>query len=413
MQDLNQKLKKIYGERLLLRQKERYDYALECFKKLYPKHHKIHFYSSPGRTEIGGNHTDHQNGRVLAAAINLDIIAVVSQNNSHTIRIHSEGFDLKNIDLNDLTMKQNELGSSEALIRGIASKFKDLHYRIGGFDAFIISDVLKGSGLSSSAAFENLIGTVLNYEFNEAKIEATQIAFISQYAENVYFGKSCGLMDQMASAVGGFSFMDFKNPHKPFIEKIDFDFSKSGYFLCVVDTKGDHTNLSPDYICITEDMKLVAKAFGKEVLREVDEEVFFNHIAKLKEKIHSRALLRAIHFFKDNQNAFDEATSLKNKDFESFKKLIKDSGNSSFKFLQNIFSLAKPLEQNIALALALSERILKDRGASRVHGGGFAGTIQAFVPYELVQEYEEKMKKVFGDDSCYVLHIRNAGAVKL
>lgn len=413
MEELTQKLKNIYEERLLAKQKQRYLKALECFKKLYPKANKFSFYSSPGRTEIGGNHTDHQHGMVLAAAVNLDIIAVVAPNDSNSICINSEGFNLKKIKLNDLAINPNEIGSSESLVRGIASKFKDLNYNIGGFDAYINSEVLIGSGLSSSAAFENLISTILNYEFNNAKIPATEIALISQYAENAYFGKSCGLMDQMASAVGGFSFMDFKNPNKPLIEKINFEFEKSKYFLCVVNTKANHTDLTSDYISITQDMKLVAQAFGKEVLREVDEKDFYDNIAKLREKIHDRALLRAIHFFKDNKNAFEEAKALKNKDFETFKKLIKSSGDSSFKFLQNIFSLSKPLEQNLALALALSEKILKHRGVSRVHGGGFAGTIQAFVPYELVKDYEENMKKVFGEDSCYVLSIRKYGATKL
>ncbi|TKX28466.1 galactokinase [Campylobacter estrildidarum] len=413
MQELNQGLKKIYGEKLLDQQKQRYLKALEHFKKLYPKHSHFSFYSSPGRTEIGGNHTDHQHGMVLAGAVNLDIIAVVAPNHKNTICINSEGFNLKEIDLNNITLDQSEFETSEALIKGICSKFKELDYNIQGFDAYITSDVLKGSGLSSSAAFENLIGTILNYEFNNSKIPPTQIAQISQYAENVYFGKSCGLMDQMASALGGFSFMDFKNPQNPFVEKINFDFQKSNYFLCIVNTKGNHADLTSDYASITQEMQLVAKAFDKKVLREVDEKDFFDNIAKLREKIHDRALLRAIHFFKDNQNAFKEAEALKNNDFERFKNLVKNSGDSSFKFLQNIFSLSKPLEQNLALALALSERILKDKGVCRVHGGGFAGTIQAFVPYELVKEYETNMKKVFGEDSCYMLNIRNAGAIKL
>ncbi|MBZ7939737.1 galactokinase [Campylobacter sp. W0014] len=413
MQKLNQNLKKIYKEESLVYQEQRYLKALETFKKLYPKHNDFSFYSSPGRTEIGGNHTDHQHGMVLAATVNLDIIAVVAPNNSDSICINSEGFNLKEIKLNDLTFNPNEIGSSEALIKGICSKFKNLNYNVKGFDAYATSDVLKGSGLSSSAAFENLIGTILNYEFNNADISATQIALISQYAENVYFGKACGLMDQMASAIGGFSFMDFKEPQKPIVEKINFDFSDYNYFLCIVNTKGDHVDLTSDYTAITEEMQLVAKAFGKKDLREVDEKDFFDNIASLRKQIHDRAILRAIHFFKDNQNALKEAQALKNNDFETFKNLIKDSGNSSFKFLQNIFSLSKPLEQNLALALALSEKILKDEGVSRVHGGGFAGTIQAYVPLKLAQEYEESMKKIFGQDSCHMLNIRNIGATKL
>ncbi|MFB1646670.1 galactokinase [Campylobacter molothri] len=413
MQKLNQNLKKIYKEEFLAQQEQRYLKALEAFKKHYPKHDNFNFYSSPGRTEIGGNHTDHQHGMVLAAAVNLDIIAVAAPNNSDTICINSESFNLKEIKLNNFTFNSNEIGSSEALIKGICSKFKDLGYNVKGFDAYITSDVVKGSGLSSSAAFENLIGTILNYEFNNGNIPPTQIALISQYAENVYFGKSCGLMDQMASAIGGFSFMDFKDPQKPIIEKINFDFSNCNYLLCIVNTKGNHIDLTSDYISITKEMQLVAKAFNKKVLREVNEKDFFNNIASLRTKIHDRAILRAIHFFKDNQNAFKEAQALKNNDFETFKNLIRDSGNSSFKFLQNIFSLSKPLEQNLALALALSEKILKDKGVSRVHGGGFAGTIQAYIPLELVQEYEESMKNIFGQDSCHILNIRNIGVTKL
>ncbi|EOI8763568.1 galactokinase [Campylobacter jejuni] len=268
MQKLNQNLKKIYKEESLVYQEQRYLKALETFKKLYPKHNDFSFYSSPGRTEIGGNRTDHQHGMVLAAAVNLDIIAVVAPNNSDSICINSEGFNLKEIKLNDLAFNPNEIGSSEALIKGICSKFKDLNYNVKGFDAYVTSDVLKGSGLSSLAAFENLIGTILNYEFNNADISATQIALISQYTENVYFGKACGLMDPMASAIGGFSFMDFKDPQKPIVEKINFDFSDCNYLLYIVNTKRDHVNLTLDYTVIIEEMQLVAKAFGKKVLIE-------------------------------------------------------------------------------------------------------------------------------------------------
>ncbi|WP_202975576.1 galactokinase family protein [Campylobacter jejuni] len=268
MQKLNQNLKKIYKEESLVYQEQRYLKALETFKKLYPKHNDFSFHSSPGRTEIGGNRTDHQHGMVLAAAVNLDIIAVVAPNNSDSICINSEGFNLKEIKLNDLAFNPNEIGSSEALIKGICSKFKDLNYNVKGFDAYVTSDVLKGSGLSSLAAFENLIGTILNYEFNNADISATQIALISQYTENVYFGKACGLMDPMASAIGGFSFMDFKDPQKPIVEKINFDFSDCNYLLYIVNTKRDHVNLTLDYTVIIEEMQLVAKAFGKKVLIE-------------------------------------------------------------------------------------------------------------------------------------------------
>lgn len=401
------------NQEILKQQQDRYLNAVNEFKLIFPQHKKVSFFSAPGRTEIGGNHTDHQHGIVLAASVNLDVIAIVALNDSNIIRVQSKGFPMDTIDINNLDIVKEETGKSASIIRGIVSRFNQLGYKIGGFDAYTTSNVLKGSGLSSSAAFENLIGTILNCEFNNCKLSAIEIAIISQYAENVYFGKACGLMDQMASSVGGFSSMDFKDPENPIIEKIDFDFTNSGYSLCVVDTKGNHADLTPDYVAIPTEMKAVANVFSKEVLRQVDEQEFYKNIDKVRQQTSDRAVMRAIHFFNDNKNALEEAVALKNNNFEEFKRLIKSSGNSSFKFLQNIFSCSSPLEQGVGVGLAVSEKILGDKGVCRVHGGGFAGTIQAFVPVDFVNTYKETIENVFGAGSCYVLNIRNIGGTKI
>lgn len=407
--------KTLYGDNnnILEQQKNRYLNAVEEFKEIFPEHSEVSFFSAPGRTEVGGNHTDHQHGIVLAAAVNLDVIAVVALNDSNIVRVKSKGFPMDTIDITNFDIVEEETGHSASIIRGIVSRFNQLGYKIGGFDAYTTSNVLKGSGLSSSAAFENLIGTILNNEFNEGKISAVEIAIISQYAENKYFGKACGLMDQMASSVGGFSSMDFKDPSNPIIEKIDFDFAHSGYNLCVVDTKGNHADLTPDYVAIPTEMKSVAKVFGKEVLREVDKTEFYKNIKEAREKTSDRAVIRAIHFFNENDNALNEAIALKNNDFDLFKSIVRSSGNSSFKFLQNIFSTSCPLEQGVGLGLAISENILCDKGVCRVHGGGFAGTIQAFVPTDFVDTYKKAMENVFGEGSCYVLNIRSVGGTKI
>lgn len=394
-------------------QHTRYQEAIDEFCKLFPQADAIDLYSAPGRTEVGGNHTDHQRGAVLAAAVNLDVIAVASPNQSNIIRIQSKGFRMDVIDLDDLSIQEAEHGHSSGIIRGIAARFKALGFEIGGFDAYTTSNVLKGSGLSSSAAFENLVGTILNHAYNDGKVDAVEIAKISQYSEVHYFGKACGLMDQMASAVGGFASMDFKDPEKPMIRKIDFDFADSGHALCIVDTKGNHADLTPDYVAVPTEMKSVAAYFGKEVLREVNPADFFGQIAKIREQTNDRAVLRAIHFFTDNQTALDEAKALEAGDFDTFKTLIQCSGNSSFKYLQNVFSPAHPHEQGVSIGLALSESVLHGHGVCRVHGGGFAGTIQAFVPTDLVETYRHALEAVFGEGSCYVLNIRSLGAVKV
>lgn len=394
-------------------QHTRYADAIDEFCKLFPVADAIDLYSAPGRTEVGGNHTDHQRGAVLAAAVNLDVIAVASPNQSGIIRIQSKGFRMDVIDLSDLSIQQSEIGRSAGIIRGIAARFKELGLEIGGFDAYTTSSVLKGSGLSSSAAFENLVGTILNHAYNSGKIDAVEIAKISQYSEVHYFGKACGLMDQMASSVGGFASMDFKNPEAPVIRKIDFDFADSGYALCIVDTKGSHADLTPDYVAVPTEMKSVAAYLGKDVLREVDPADFYKHISEIREKTGDRAVLRAMHFFNDNQTALDEAAALEAGDFETFKTLIQSSGNSSFKYLQNVYSPTHAQQQGVSIGLALSESVLHGRGVCRVHGGGFAGTIQAFVPMDLVAGYRDTLEGVFGKGSCYVLNIRPLGGVKV
>jgi galactokinase len=409
------RLSEIYGkdENVIAAQQKRYLNAVEAFEALFPESGPIDLFSAPGRTEVGGNHTDHQRGIVLAAAVNLDVIAVVSFNDTGVIRVKSQGFPMDTVDLSDLAVQKEESGSSAALIRGIASRLHDLGHQIGGFDAYTTSNVLKGSGLSSSAAFENLIGTILNHGYNGGGISPVEIAKISQYAEVHYFGKACGLMDQMVSSVGGFVSIDFKDTEDPKIEKIDFDFADCGYALCIVDTKGNHADLTPEYVAIPTEMKQVAAFFGKEVLRDVDKKEFYGHLPQVRKTVSDRAVLRAIHFLDENQRALDEAKALKENNFEAFKELVRASGNSSFKFLQNIYANSNPSEQGVSLGLAVSEEILGDRGVCRVHGGGFAGTIQNFVPNDLVDTYQKAMENLFGAGSCYVLSIRSLGGIRL
>lgn len=391
----------------------RFKKAIEEFKNIFGKNREFRLFSAPGRTEIGGNHTDHQHGRVLAGSVNLDIIAVVSPNNDNVIRVKSEGYKQNIVDLSDLDVKEKEYNTTLSLIRGISASFKNLGYDIKGFDAYMTSEVLKGSGLSSSAAFEVMIGTIINEMFCEGKETAVKIAQIGQYAENVYFGKPCGLMDQTASSVGGFVTIDFKDNDNPIVEKIDFDFGSCGYSLCIVDTGGNHADLTPDYASVPKEMKSIAKYFGKQVLREVPKEEFYKNITKLREICGDRAILRAAHFYDDDERVPMEVSALKNNDFETFKNLIIESGHSSYMYLQNVYSCINPLEQGISLALLMCEKILKGKGAYRVHGGGFAGTIQAFVPNEMLSEFKEKMENVFGNEKCHVLSIRPVGGIEL
>ena len=312
-----------------------------------------------------------------------------------------------------LEVDEKNFGKSSELIRGILSRFKQLGYNIGGFDATTASKVLSGSGLSSSAAFEVLVCTILNHLYNDGKIDPVVIAQISQYAENVYFGKPCGLLDQMACSVGSFVTIDFNDPSKPIIKKVDFDFASCGHSLCIVDTKGDHSDLTDEYADVRAEMEAVAAFFGKKVLRELDKQTVFENAADIRAAVSDRAVLRAIHFFNDDERVVKEVEALENGDFGQFKKLTIESGRSSYMYNQNVYACSAPLSQPLSLALAVSEELLKGKGAWRVHGGGFAGTIQAFVPNEMLDEYKNTMNTIFGDDACYVLSIRPMGGAKL
>lgn len=394
-------------------QAQRYERAVGEFTARYGTKRDIALYSAPGRTEVGGNHTDHQRGCVLAGSVNLDVIAVCARNGESIIRIKSEGYEMDEINLSVLTPVAEETTHAASLIRGVAARFAQLGLAIGGFDAYTTSNVLKGSGLSSSAAFEVLVGTLLSHCYNGGSVDAVKVAQIGQYAENVFFGKPCGLMDQMASSVGGFVAIDFQNAEHPAVEKVAFDFSACGYALCIVDTGGNHADLTPDYAAIPTEMRAVAACFGKELLREVDERTFYESIAAVRAKTGDRAVLRAMHFFADNACAAAEAKALSTGDFQRFKELVLASGRSSFQCLQNVYSIQSPAEQGLPLALALSERVLAGRGAWRVHGGGFAGTVQAFVPNALLAEYRATLEAAFGAGKCHVLSIRPVGGVRV
>ena len=394
-------------------QRRRYIEAIERFTKIFPDRENVHLFSAPGRTEIGGNHTDHQRGCALGAAVDLDVVAVVAFHDEGVIRLKSEGYGMIEVDLSDLEIHEDEKGKSVAIVRGIAARFAQMGVKIGGFDAYSVSDVLAGSGLSSSAAFETLIGIIIDLQYHNGKTGEIGIAKIGQYAENVYFGKGSGLLDQMVCSVGGFVFLDFKDPEKPIVEKHSFDFAKAGYDLCITDTKGSHSDLTDDYVAVPNEMKQVAAYFGMDVLREVDEKEFFRSIPALRGRCSDRAILRAMHFFGENQRAVAEADALDKDDPERFFALYRQSAASSANLLQNLYSAKKPLEQGIPLALAVSKSVLGNDASVRVHGGGFAGTIQAFVPHEKTEAYRENMEALFGAGSCYLLRIRPVGGVKI
>ncbi len=410
-----EKFELLYGTRAedLARQKKRYLELVSLFEKQFPNREEVSLYSAPGRTEIGGNHTDHQHGCVLAAAVNLDVIAVVVFHNEGVIRLKSTGYPMDTIDLADLEVQPQEKGKAASLIRGVAASFAKLGVKIGGFDAYTTSDVLSGSGLSSSAAFEVLVGTIIDQHYNAGKAGAVEIAKFGQYAENVYFGKASGLMDQMVSSVGGFVCIDFNDPANPGIQKREFDFTKAGYCLCVTDTKGSHAGLTDDYVAIPAEMKAVAAEFGKEYLRDVNEGDFWKAVPALHGKCSDRAIMRAAHFFGENRRAVEEADALEAGNIERFFEVFKESAASSADLLQNLYSPHKPTEQGIPLAIWASRCCLGKDAVVRVHGGGFAGTIQAFVPLDKQPQYSEAMESLFGKGSCYVLRIRPVGGIKL
>ena len=394
-------------------QPDRYSKAMDEFMKAFEGTVPSAVFSAPGRTEVGGNHTDHQHGEVLAASINKDAIAVVSKRSDDKVNVLAEGFGMTNIELSDLTLRDSEKGSTAALIRGVLAGLKENGFNLGGFDAYVTSDVLIGAGLSSSAAFETLIGTIVSGLYNDMTIDPVTIAMIGQSAENRYFGKPCGLMDQTACSVGNLVHIDFEDPAHPVVEKVAFDFSKTDYVLCITDTKGSHADLTDDYASVPAEMKKIASLLGHKVLRPVSIEDILDNIVLLREKAGDRAVLRAIHFVNETDRAHDEAEALKNNDINEFIRLVKTSGDSSFKFLQNVYTNKDVTIQNVSLALAISDTILNPDEASRVHGGGFAGTIQAFVKKENAARYQKYMDKVFGSGSCEILSIRKYGGIRV
>ena len=370
-----------------------------------------HYFSAPGRTEIGGNHTDHQRGRVLAAAVNLDTVAAVRVNGTNSIRIQSKGYPVSVVDLDNLTPVESEINSTPALIRGVAARFAQLGCKVEGFDAYCESTVLPGSGLSSSAAYEVLIGTIINHLFFDGKVSQPEIAQIGQYAENVFFGKPCGLMDQMASAVGNLVTIDFLDKDHPAIEPVNFDFASCGHALCIIDSGADHADLTDEYAAIPGEIKAVAAFFGKEVLTQIDEAEFYANIPALREACGDRAVMRCIHFYQENARVPQQVAALKEGNFEKFLALVKQSGYSSYMYLQNVIPAGYKAHQDVAVALALCEHYLAGRGAYRVHGGGFAGTVQAFVPHDILDAFVAGMDAVLGEGACHVLSIRPQGGV--
>lgn len=396
-------------------QKARFTAALDAFAKLYGEDRDITVYSVSGRTEICGNHTDHNFGKVLAGAIDRDILAIASPNEDGVVRFCSEGYPAAEVDLSLIDDPANfEDGTSAALVAGLAAGFVKEGYSIGGYDAYMTSDVAKGSGISSSAAFEVMIGNILNHLYNDGNVSNVEIAKLSQYAENVFFGKPCGLMDQMACAVGGFVFIDFEKPGEPVIEPIEFSLTEAGYVLCIVNTGGNHADLTPDYAAVPAEMKAVAAALGHTVLRETSYAEVVANIAALRASVGDRAILRALHFFRENERVDAVKAALLARDTDTFLATVSASGSSSHRYLQNVYSNQNPAEQGLTLALCLTEDFLADKpGACRVHGGGFAGTIQVFLPAEYAAQYSEKMNAVFGEGAATVLRIRPLGASKI
>ena len=402
----------------VLAQRERYIKAADEFLSIYGDG-DISLYSVGGRSEISGNHTDHNHGRVIAASVNLDILAVVKKTDDGVIRVKSEGF-AEDVVYPEAINAPDEAKffTSAAIIAGMQKAFLNAGYNVGGFDAYTTSNVLKGSGISSSAAFEVMIGNILNYLYNDGKVSNVEIAKMAQFAENVYFGKPCGLMDQTACAVGGFITIDFADPKNPVIESSDFDLNKAGYALCIVNTGGNHADLNEDYASVPAEMKGVAKKLGVAVLRETSREALDSLLAKdgkaVREELGDRAIMRAYHFFAENERVAAQVEALKAGNIEAFKAGVVASGNSSFKYLQNVYTTKNVSEQGLSLALCITEEFLRGTdGVCRVHGGGFAGTIQAFVPTELTEAYAKKMNGIFGDGACHILSVRKAGACRI
>ncbi len=407
----NNVFRELYGNdpAELKRNAERYTGLLDKFEAEFGNT-DCEFFTSPGRTEIGGNHTDHNYGRVLAGAVNLDNVCVAAKNNTNVIRILSEGYPKFEVDLTYLRPDTREQYTSAALVRGICSRLIELGFNVGGFDACIDGGVPKGSGLSSSASFEVLIGAILSHLFNDDLLDPIQNAIIGQYSENHYFGKPCGLMDQTACAMGGLITIDFEDPSKPVVKKVNFDFVATGFSMVITDTGGNHADLNDEYASLPTDMKAVARELGAKVLRQVTLDQIIEAAPKMRSRVGDRAILRAIHFQGDNQRVVDQVEALEKNDFKSFLGMVTESGFSSFMYNQNVYPVNNVTEQGVSLALALSHLVLKGEGAWRVHGGGFAGTIQAFVPRKLLDKYVATLEHIYGKGSCHALFIRHQGA---
>ncbi len=403
----------LYGEEALESAKRRWIAATETFVSLFGEKENARLCSASGRTELSGNHTDHNHGRVLAAGVQLDTIAVVAARTDNTVCVHSEGYAPLTIDITDLAARENERGTSAALIRGTAARLQEQGAALGGFDAYVTSEVPEGSGLSSSAAYEVLIGTILNTLFNHNRFTPVELALAAQYAENVYFGKPCGVLDQMTSAVGGAVAMDFADPSHPIIRQIDMDFAKYDRVLCVVNTGGNHADLTDDYAAVTAEMKAVSKEMGVDFLRETTYEAVLARSSTLRRTCGDRALLRAFHFFAEDQRADAMARALENGDIMGYEHMMRASGDSSFRFLQNLYSNKAVDCQGLSLGICVGEQVLGNSGAVRVHGGGFAGTIQALLPTASLAAFREAMETVFGTGCCHVLRIRPVGGVCL
>ena len=411
---LDEKLTVLYGANRLESAKTRCEAVLSEFDKAFDSEAAAIF-SAPGRSELGGNHTDHQHGRVIAAAVDLDIFAAVSPRNDGKIRVLSQGYPLIEVELSQLSPVEAEKNTSAALIRGVAARMIELGCPLSGkgFDAYVVSTVLGGSGLSSSAAFEVLIGTIINGLFWDNKATAIEIAQIGQYAENVFFGKPCGLMDQMASSVGGVVAIDFADTKSPVVEQIALDLNAEGYALCILDSGADHADLTDEYASITDGLKAVCSCFGKDFLREVDEEEFIAKLPEVRKTAGDRSALRAFHIFFENKRAAQEAQALKEKNFDEFLRLVRESGRSSAMYLQNVIPTGQTKNQELMLTIALSEKLLGGRGAVRVHGGGFGGTAQAFVPLDMLEQFKAKTEAVLGEGSCHVVTVRPVGGFRL
>lgn len=412
--ELDDSLKYLYVSSDVDFYRDRYMSVINGYEEIFGKADELALFSAPGRTEIGGNHTDHQHGCVIAGSVNLDVIAAVSLNNENVVRIKSKGYPMDEINLDDLEINEKEYDKAISLIRGVIKRITELGYEVKGFNAYTESNVMKGSGLSSSAAFEVLVGTIINHLFANAEISPVEIAKIGQFAENVYYNKPSGLLDQMASSVGAVVAVDFKDNDAPIVKKVDFDLSSFNHSLCIIDSGADHADLTNEYAAVTEEMRLVSKFFGKNYLREVSRDEFFNNLKDIRKAVNNdRAILRAIHYFNDSDRAVAETEAIEKGDFKEFCRLNRESGRSSFMYLQNVYASSMPKAQAVSLTIALCEEILGDRGSFRVHGGGFAGTVQAFVPNDMVDEFKSRIEAVLGEGMCHILSIRPVGGYRL